>query len=167
MGDIRKMLDPETVALIGASDKPGSIGRAILENLLRAADRRVFPVNPHKQTLLDVPAYPDVSSLPERIDLAVIATPASTVCSVVEECGKAGVEGAVIVSSGFRESGEEGELREKELRELRKRYAMRIMGPNCLGFIRPHIGLNTTPLPANPISGNIAFISQSGASAGR
>ena len=163
MGDIRKMLDPETVALIGASDEPGSIGRAILENLLRAADRRVFPVNPHKPTLLDVPAYPDVSSLPERIDLAVIATPASTVCSVVEECGKVGVEGAVIVSSGFRESGEEGELREKQLRELRERYATRIIGPNCLGFIRPHIGLNTTPLAANPISGNIAFISQSGA----
>ena len=163
MGDIRRMLNPKTVALIGASDKPGSFGMAILQNLLLAKDTHVFPVNPHKSTLLEVPAYPDVSSLPERIDLAVIATPASTVPLIVEECGKAGVEGAVILSSGFGEIGEEGELREKELRELRKQYAMRIIGPNCLGFIRPHIGLNATPLAANPLPGNIAFISQSGA----
>ncbi len=163
MGDIRKMLNPKTVAVIGASDKPGSFGRAILQNVLLSGERLIFPVSLHKKVLLKVPAYPDVASVPEPIDLAVIATPAATVPSVVEECGKAGVEGAVIVSSGFREAGEEGELREKALKELLKQYTMRIMGPNCLGFIRPPIGLNASPLAANPLSGNIAFVSQSGA----
>ena len=151
MGDIRKMLDPKTVALIGASDKPDSIGRAILQTCSSVQAGRVFPVNLRKKTLFDIPAYPDVSSLPEKIDLAIIATPAATVPSVVEECGKAGVEGAIIVSSGFRETGAEGERREEELADVRKRYAMRIMGPNCLGLIRPHIGLNTTPLASNPL----------------
>ncbi len=163
MGDIRKMFSPKTVALIGASDKPDSPGRAILHNLLLTADRRVFPVNPHKATLLDIPAYPTISSIPEKIDLAIIATPAPSVPSVVEECGEAGVEGVVIISSGFRETGEEGERREEEIVGIRKRYSMRIVGPNSLGFIRPHIGLNTTPLTSNPLSGNVAFISQSGA----
>ncbi len=163
MGDIRKMFNPKTVALIGASDKPGSFGRGILHNLLLSADRRVFPVNPHKNVLLDVPAYPDVSSLPEKIDLAIIATPAPSVPSILEECGKAGVEGVVITSSGFREIGEEGKRREEDIVEIRKRYSMRIMGPNCLGIIRPHIGLNTTPLASDTLSGKVAFISQSGA----
>ena len=140
------MFSPKTVALIGASDKPDSPGRAILHNLLLTADRRVFPVNPHKATLLDIPAYPTISSIPEKIDLAIIATPAPSVPSVVEECGEAGVEGVVIISSGFRETGEEGERREEEIVGIRKRYSMRIVGPNSLGFIRPHIGLNTTPL---------------------
>ena len=157
------MFSPKTVALIGASDKPDSPGRAILHNLLLTADRRVFPVNPHKATLLDIPAYPTISSIPEKIDLAIIATPAPSVPSVVEECGEAGVEGVVIISSGFRETGEEGERREEEIVGIRKRYSMRIVGPNSLGFIRPHIGLNTTPLTSNPLSGNVAFISQSGA----
>ena len=163
MGELRKMLDPKTVALIGASDKPGSVGRTILQNLLLGSGRTIFPVHLRKKSLLGIPAYPDVSSVPEKIDLAIIATAAPTVASVIEECGKAGVEGAIIVSAGFRETGPEGQEREDQLTGLRKKYGMRIVGPNCLGLIRPHIGLNTTPLQSNPLQGNTAFISQSGA----
>lgn len=162
MGDLGKMFDPKSVALIGATNKKGSIGRKILENLL-LGERKVFPINPRKKTIFDLPAYPDISSVPEKIDLVVIATPARTVPSLIEECGKVGVEGAIIVSSGFREVGEEGRQIEEQILELKKRYGLRIVGPNCLGIIRPHIGLNTTPLVSNPVPGNIAFISHSGA----
>ena len=144
------MLDPKTVALIGASDKPGSVGRTILQNLLLGSGRTIFPVHLRKKSLLGIPVYPDVSSVPEKIDLAIIATAAPTVASVIEECGKAGVEGAIIVSAGFRETGPEGQEREDQLTALRKKYGMRIVGPNCLGLIRPHIGLNTTPFNRIP-----------------
>ncbi len=163
MGDIGKMFNPRTIALVGATDKAGSIGKSILANLLLAQDRRVFPVNPNRQTVLDTPAYPRIAAIPEPVDLAVIATPGPTVPAIVAECGKAGVEGVIIVSAGFREAGPEGQQREEEIVELRKRYSMRIMGPNCLGLIRPHLGLNTTPLASSTLPGNIAFISQSGA----
>lgn len=162
MGDTGKMFNPKTIALIGATDKAGSIGRSILSNLLLARERRVFPVNPNKKTVLNVTAYPDIAAVPDPIDLAIVATPGPTVPSVVAECGKAGVEGLIIVSSGFREIGPEGKQREEEIMELRKQYSMRIMGPNCLGLIRPHLGLNTTPLPSTTLPGNIAFITQSG-----
>ena len=162
MGDIAKMFNPRTIALIGATDNAGSIGRALLENLLTLSGSHIFPVNPHKKSLFGVPAYEACARIPEKIDLAIIATPAQTVPAIVEECGKAGAEGAVIISSGFREIGPDGRAREEEVLELRKRYPMRIMGPNCLGFMRPHLSLNATPLPFNPAAGNIAFISQSG-----
>jgi acetyltransferase len=163
MGDIGRMFNPKTIALIGATDKANSIGKSILSNLLLSQDRRIFPVNPHKDTVLDIPAYTKIGAIPEQVDLAIIATPGETVPTIVEECGKAGVEGLIIVSAGFREIGPEGIRREEEIAELRKRYCMRIMGPNCLGLVRPHLGLNTTPLPGRTLPGNIAFISQSGA----
>ncbi len=162
MGDISKMFNPRTIAVVGATDTAGSIGRALLENLLTLPDSRVFPVNPRKKSLFGMPTFEACAGIPEKIDLAIIATPAHTVPAIIEECGKAGVEGAIIVSSGFREIGPDGSAREEELLELKKRYPMRIMGPNCLGFMRPHLSLNVTPLPFNPAPGNIAFISQSG-----
>jgi acetyltransferase len=163
MGDIRRMFVPEAVALIGATDRPGSFGEAILKNLLPGRARRIYPVNPHRKSLFDIPAYPSILDIPERVDLAIIATPASTVSSIADDCGAAGVGGVIIVSSGFRETGPEGARREDEIMAIGRRYAMRIMGPNCLGLINPHISLNTTPLSTNPLPGNIAFISQSGA----
>ena len=163
MGDIGRMFNPKTIALIGATDKADSIGRLILTNLLLSPDRRIFPVNPARETVLDVPAYPTIGSIPEQVDLAIIATPGQTVPALVEECGKAGVQGLIIVSAGFHEIGPEGARREEEIMELRKRYSMRIMGPSCLGLIRPHLGLNATPIAGKILPGNIAFISQSGA----
>jgi acetyltransferase len=166
MGDIRVMFDPKSVALIGANEKQGAVGRAVLENLLASEGRRIFPVNPGKKTVLGVECYQNIAAIPEHVDMAVIATPAATVPEVVAECGKAGIGGVTIISSGFRETGEEGRKLEEEIKETRKTYGMRIIGPNCIGVIRPTVGLNATFLNANPVRGNIAFISQSGALGG-
>jgi acetyltransferase len=163
MGNLGSMLNPKTVALVGATEREGVVGRIILENLLRSKLSKVFPVNPNRRKVLEVDAYPDIASVPEHSDLAVIATPARSVPHVVEQCGAAGVDGVVILSAGFKEIGEEGRRLEAEIEGARKKYGMRILGPNCLGFVRPPIGLNATFLKGDPPSGNIAFISQSGA----
>ena len=157
------MLNAKAVALVGATEKEGAVGRTILENLLRSKEGKVYPVNPDRKKVLGVDAYPDIAGIPEHVDLAVIATPAHTVPGVVEECGKAGVNGVVIISAGFKEIGEEGRKLEGQIEEIRKKYGMRILGPNCLGFVRPGIGLNATFLKGDPPPGNIAFLSQSGA----
>jgi len=163
MSRIQVMFDPKTIALIGATQKDGAIGQTILKNLLRSKDRKIFPVNPHTSKLFDLDCYPGIADVPEPVELAVVATPARSVPGILEECGKAGVAGAVIISSGFKEIGEEGIRLEDEIDRIRKKYSMRIMGPNCLGFVRPALDLNATFLRGIPPPGNIAFISQSGA----
>lgn len=162
MGDIKKMLNPATIALIGATEKEDSVGRVTLENLLLSNERKIFPINPNKKKVLGLQCYPGITDVPEKIDLGIVLIPAKAVPRCVEECGKAGVEGLIIVSSGFRETGEEGKRLEDQIIAIRKRYGIRIIGPNCLGIIRPNIGLNTSFLKSNPQPGNIAFISQSG-----
>jgi len=162
MGDIGKMFNPETIALIGATEREGSVGKSTLENVLASKGRKIYPVNPNRKTVLGIECYPQVGSIPEKVDLAIIATPAQTVADRVEECGKSGVEGIIIFSSGFREAGEEGKLLENRVAEIRTKYGMRIVGPNCLGIIRPNIGLNACFLKLNPEPGNIALISQIG-----
>jgi acetyltransferase len=157
------MFNPKTIALIGATEKEGAVGRTILENLLRSEAKKIFPVNPHMNKILDVDTYQSIVGVPEQVDLAVVATPARSVPGVVEECGKAGVEGVVIISAGFKEIGEEGTQLESEIDRIRKKYGMRIMGPNCLGFVRPPLNFNATFLRGRPPAGDIAFISQSGA----
>jgi acetyltransferase len=157
------MLNAKAVALVGATEKEAAVGRTILENLLRSKERKVYPVNPTSKKVLGVDAYPDIAGIPEHVDLAIIATPAHTVPGAVEECGKAGVDGVVIISAGFKEIGEEGRKLEGRIEESRKKYGMRVLGPNCLGFLRPGIGLNATFLKSDPPPGNIAFLSQSGA----
>jgi acetyltransferase len=163
MSHIQGMFDPKTIALIGATEKEGAIGRTIMENLLRSKDRRIFPVNPQTSKVLDMKSYPSIADAPDHVELAIVATPARSVPVVLEECGKAGVDGAVIISAGFKEIGEEGIQLENKIDQIRKKYGMRIMGPNCLGFVRPVLGLNASFLRGNPPPGNIAFISQSGA----
>lgn len=163
MGSLKRMFDPAAVAVVGATEKEGSPGRTALENLLQLKGRKVFPVNPSRETVLGLPCYKSIVDIPEPLDLAVIVTPAATVPDMVEQCGRAGVQGAIIVSAGFREIGLEGKLLEDRIEESRRKYGMRIVGPNCLGLIRPSIGLNTTFLKAMPESGKIAFISHSGA----
>lgn len=162
MGDIRKMFNPETIALIGATQREGSVGRSALENVLASKRRKIYPVNPKRKTVLGVECYPRIGSVPEKVDLAIIATPAQTVADHVEECGEAGVEGIIIFSAGFREVGEEGKLLEDRIAGIRARYGMRIVGPNCLGIIRPNVGLNASFWKLNPEPGNIALISQIG-----
>jgi acetyltransferase len=157
------MLNAKAVALVGATEKEGAVGRTILENLLPSKKAKAYPVNPNRKTVLGVDAYPDIAGIPEHVDLAIVATPAHTVPGVVEECGKAGVDGVVIISAGFKESGEEGRKLEGEVEEVRRKYGTRILGPNCLGFVRPGTGVNATFLKGDLPPGNIAFLSQSGA----
>jgi len=164
MPDIDRMFNPRAVALIGATDKEGTVGQATLKNLLIGKGKHtVYPVNPAHDMVAGMKSYPNIAAIPEHVDLAVIATPAASVPQVVEECGKAGVDGVVIISAGFREIGKEGAKLEEEIRAIRSKYGFRLLGPNCVGFARPSAHLNATFLKDNPEAGSIAFISQSGA----
>jgi acetyltransferase len=155
---------PSSVAVIGASERAGTVGRTVLENLLRGTFQgRVFPVNPKREQLLGVSAYPSLSSISEKLDLAVIATPAATVPGIIAECVDAGVKSAVVISAGFREKGAEGAALEEKIREELCRSSMRLIGPNCLGVMTPRIGFNATFANDIARTGNVAFLSQSGA----
>ena len=162
------MLNPQTVALIGVTEKEGTPGRTLLENLCAWSkdSRKIFMVNPNRKTVLGHECYPEISDVPEHIDLSIIVTPAPTVPEIVEECGKVDTEGIIIISAGFRDIGEEGRKLEDQIKAIRDRYGIRIIGPNCLGVIRPHIALNASILKVLPKGGNIAFITQSGALGG-
>jgi acetyltransferase len=164
----RRTLDvffhPKKVAVIGATEAPHSVGRSILSNLIDAPfPGTLYPVNPKRDALLGLHCYPNIASVPEPVDLAVIATPASTVPGVIRECADAGVPAAIIISAGFRETGEHGALLENEILEEARRGGMRIVGPNCLGLMSPHYKLNATFASTMARPGKIGFISQSGA----
>lgn len=162
--NLDKMFNPRRIAVIGASDKEGSVGARLVRNLIGVGyDGVVYPVNPFKSTVQGITAYPSITKIPWKVDLAIIATPAHTVPQVVEECGKAGVPGVIIISAGFREAGKDGETLEKKILELKDRYRMRIIGPNSLGVMRPKIRLNATFANKAASVGKIAFISQSAA----
>ena len=159
-----KIFNPKSVAVIGASDEEDSVGRALMKNFLESGFKgKVYPVNIRKTEILGLKAYQTVGQIPEPVDLAVIATPAKTVPEVVEQCGKAGIKGVIIISAGFKEIGPEGKALEDRILEIKRQYDLRILGPNCLGVIRPSISLNATFINAMPKPGNVAFISQSGA----
>lgn len=162
--NLDRIFDPKSVAVVGASDEKGSVGYVLMKNLTELGyEGKVFPVNIRDPEVFGLKAYKTVSELPETADLAVIATPAKTVPDVVEECGEAGIKGLIIISAGFKEVGAEGKALEERLLEIKDKYDLRIVGPNCLGIIRPSIGLNATFADKMPKPGNIAFISQSGA----
>ena len=155
---------PENVAVVGASESPGSVGRTLLWNLVsNPFGGTIFPVNPKRDSVLGIEAYDSVSDIEADVDLAVIATPAPTVPGIVEACGEAGIRGLIIVSAGFREVGEEGAELERDIRDIARDYNIRIVGPNCLGVMRPPNGLNATFAGAMANEGNVAFVSQSGA----
>ncbi|MGQ9461176.1 MAG: acetate--CoA ligase alpha subunit, partial [Candidatus Bathyarchaeaceae archaeon] len=162
--NLEKIFDPKSIALIGASDEEGSVGYRLMKNLTELGYKgKVYPVNIRKKEILGFKAYQTVDQLPEAVDLAIIATPAKTVPDVVVQCGKAGIIGIIIISAGFKEVGPEGKALEDKILEVKKKYNLRIIGPNCLGIIRPSIHLNATFGTKTPKPGNIAFISQSGA----
>src|SRR5215472_10236572 len=136
---------PASIAVVGATDREGSVGRTVVANLVQGSYKgRVYPVNRKHPKLFGVRCYPNPESLPEPIDLAVIVTPAPTVPGVVRECVAAGVPGAIVISAGFKESGEEGAALEREILSEARRGQMRIIGPNCLGVMSPLTGLNAT-----------------------
>lgn len=154
---------PDSVAVIGASATPGSIGQTIMRNLMRSDfNGVVYPVNPRRRAVFGVHCYPRLSDVPDRVDLAVIATPAATVPGVVRECVERDVKGAIIISAGFAEIGTAGRALEAEIRDV-ARGRMRIIGPNCLGVIRPAANFNASFASATPSAGSVALLSQSGA----
>ena len=162
--NLDKIFNPKTVAIIGASDEEGTVGYALMKNFKELGfEGNVYPVNIKKSEVMGLKAYPTVEQLPEPVDLAVIATPARTVPDIVEQCGKSGIKGIIIISAGFKEIGEEGRALEQKIIELKRKYDLRIIGPNCLGVIRPSVKMNATFISKTPKPGNIAFISQSGA----
>jgi acetyltransferase len=155
---------PATVAVIGATDKNGSVGKTILWNLLSSPfGGTVFPINPKRSSVLGIKSYPNISGVPERVDLAIIVTPASTVPDIIKECVEAGVKGAIVISAGFKELGPSGVELEQQILAHVRRGGMRLIGPNCLGVMSPLTGLNATFAQATARPGNVGFISQSGA----
>ena len=156
---------PERIALVGVSTNPNSVGGKVLTNLVGSGYRGVvYPINPRHEAVMAMPCFPDLESLPRCPDLAVICTPAHEVADHVAACGAAGIPGLIIMSSGFRETGEEGRRREEIILEHKARFPeMRIIGPNCLGVIVPELKLNVSFAPHTPKKGHLAFISQSGA----
>src|SRR5512133_2046705 len=155
---------PKVVAVIGATENKGSVGRTVFQNMGRGGlGGTVYPVNPKRSSVLCVKAYPSIAAVPEKVDLAVITTPAPTVPGLIRECANAGVPGAVIISAGFKETGPAGvELEQKVLAEAR-RGKMRLIGPNCLGMMVPQTGLNATFASTIARPGSVGFLSQSGA----
>ncbi len=155
---------PRNVALIGATESPGSVGRTILWNLISSPfGGTVYPINPKRASVLGIKAYPHISAIPEKVDLAVVVTPAATVPGIIRDCVTAGVKGAIVISAGFKELGAPGiELERQVLAEARK-GKMRIIGPNCLGVMSPLSGVNATFAAGMARPGNVAFLSQSGA----
>jgi len=160
---MRRMLDPATIACIGATEKEGAVGRTIMENLMRSGDRTVFPVNPRHKSVFGLPCVPDIASVGVHVDLVMISTPAESVPSLLEQCAEAGVDGAIVVSAGFGETGRHGQDLERHIKRITQASPMRVVGPNCLGIIRPSVGLNASFLSVEPGKGDIALISQSGA----
>jgi acetyltransferase len=155
---------PKSVAVIGATEKAGSVGRTLLWNLIsNPFGGTVFPVNPQRTSVLGIKAYPHLAALPEQVDLAVIATPAPSVPGIIAECVEAGVKGAIIISAGFKESGAAGAQLEQQVRERALQGKLRIIGPNCLGVMSPLTGLNATFAGTMARPGHVGFISQSGA----
>ena len=157
---LRAMFNPRAIALIGATEAPDSVGRTLMENLL-SFGRPLYPINPKRNSVLGIKAFPNIVDVPGPVELAIIATPANTVPDVVGECAATGVTGAVIISAGFREIGRAGKELEKAI--LARRGGMRLIGPNCLGVMIPSAGLNATFAKKTAVPGNVAFISQSGA----
>lgn len=165
---IAPFFSPRSVAIIGASSKQKKIGYVIAKNFIESFAGKLFLINPSAQQILSHKCYPNISSIPESVDLAVIAVPAKSVKEVLEECGEKGVRTAVVISSGFKESGKDGAKMEEELVSVSRKYHIRMMGPNCMGVFNSTTMVDTLFIPRyrlkRPPQGKIAFISQSGAS---
>ena len=155
---------PKTVAVVGATENQGSVGRTLLWNLVTSPfGGTVYPVNPKRPSVLGVKAYPSVSAIPEEVDLAVIVTPPPSIPGIIRECGENGVRGAIVISAGFKEIGPEGAALEQKLKEEAEAANIRVIGPNCLGVMSPLTGMNATFATTIARPGSVGFISQSGA----
>jgi acetyltransferase len=159
MGELERLFAPERVAVVGASDEAGSVGRAITQNLLDDFEGEVLAVNPNRETVLGVPCYDDVRAT--DADLAVVVVPPTVAVEVVRSAGRAGIGNVVVITAGFSEAGEAS--REQELRAIAERYDLNLVGPNSLGVLSTAVGMNATFGPRNADPGSLSFMSQSGA----
>jgi acetyltransferase len=161
---LNKLFEPRSVAVFGASDREGAVGNLVFRNMVEGGFAgEVYPVNPKHEEVQGRKAYPDLKSIGQPVDLAVITTPAATVPGIIEACGNYGIRSAVIISAGFREIGPQGLKLEQAVLETARRHGLRFLGPNCLGLMRPDTGLNCTFNKGGAAPGNIALVSQSGA----
>ena len=166
VASVKSVFYPHSIAIIGASRHPETIGYLLVRDLLESGFAgAVYPVNPNAEVVSSIKAYRSVSDIPDEVDMAIIAVPGILVSRVVEECGRKQVRSLIVISDGFKESGPEGAIRERELREIAFGHGMRIVGPNCMGAINTDasINMNATFCPIYPSSGNVSFLSQSGA----
>jgi acetyltransferase len=155
---------PETVAVIGASDTLGSVGRTLLSNLVRHPfGGTIFPIDPQHTSVLGIQTYPTIADVLEPIDLAIVASPAPTVPAIICQCADTGVRGTIVLSAGFKETSPAGLELERQVLEAARRGSIRLLGPNCLGLMRPPSGLNATCASAMVQPGQVALLSQSGA----
>lgn len=156
--------NPSSVAIVGASENPKKLGHRILVNVMNDGYKgAIYPINPTATEILGLKCYPSISMVPGPVELAIIVIPAAAVINVVDECGRKGVKGVVIITAGFREAGEKGKELELKLQEVARKYGIRIIGPNCLGVIDMWTPLNASFANNSTAAGNIAFTSQSGA----
>ncbi len=162
--DLDSIFNPKTVALVGATESERSVGAAVAGNLISSWDpERLFFVNPKRSEIFGIPTYPDLKSIPNPPELVVLATPAATIPGLVNEAGECGAGGVIVISAGFKESGPEGKILEQEVFRAAQNHKLRVIGPNCLGVMSPHIGLNATFASSIAKPGDVAFLSQSGA----
>src|SRR5215470_1789587 len=160
---LQRLFSPASVAVIGATDRLGSVGHTVLQNLVGSYNGRIYAVNPGRKQVCGLPSYASVGKLPEAVDLAVIVIPAAAVPAAVGECVASKVASIVVISAGFKEKGPEGAALEKEIQKHLRRSMTRLIGPNCLGVMNPLIGLNATFAEDIARPGKVAFLSQSGA----
>ena len=162
--NLRNFFAPESVAVIGASRNPSKVGHVVLKNIVNGGFKgKIYPINPSADEILGLKCYKSIIEVPDHVDLAVVCVPAQIVLKVAEECGKKGVYFLTVISAGFKEAGGEGIERERKLVEICRKYGMRLLGPNCLGFIDTYTPINASFSAKMPKKGGIAFISQSGA----
>ena len=162
---LRHLLSPHSVAVVGASRHPGTIGYELVRNLVDGGlEGPVYPVNPHTDHVASLPCWPSVTAVPGTVDLAVVAVPAASVAEVVDECGRKGVGSLVVVSAGFAEASEDGRNAQREVLQTARRYGMRVVGPNCFGILStdPAVSMNATFAADVPLEGHAGFASQSG-----
>ncbi len=161
---LESLFAPCSVAVIGATDREGTVGRAVLSNLLESQPRiKIYAVNPSHAEVLGIKTKKSVADIPGAVDLAIVVTPAHLVPEIIGECVDTGVSSAVVISAGFREQGKAGAALEGKIEEHLRRGSMRLVGPNCMGFMIPTSGLNATFAKSMPQKGTVAFLSQSGA----
>ncbi|TAN49326.1 MAG: GNAT family N-acetyltransferase [Methylococcaceae bacterium] len=157
------LFSPKSVAVFGASNREDAVGTIVYQNLLAGFQGEVYGINPKRPTIQDKPTYADLEEIGQPIELAVIVTPAASIPAIIESCGKHGIKAAVVLSAGFSEIGPKGAALQKTLTDTAKLYGVRLLGPNCLGIMRPSIGLNATFYKGDARPGNLALVSQSGA----